>query len=953
MALLSVTSGQVSSGITLNVGDQLLVQSGGIALQNLIIAGSLEFVLSGGSAAGEIVSGGEYVSGGGVAIGVVIDRGGYQVVYAGAVASGSVVNSLGALDAWGSVSGDVIGNGGSIDLFSGGMAVGGRVDQAGSQFVFAGGSAASTYLAYGAADYVSSGGVADHSVVAGGAYEVIYNGAVGIGTSVGNGGVDDIYSGGVVSQAVVEAGGAQLLYAGASAVITQVASHGLAFVFSGGVMTDTQLQSGGLLVLLPGAVANGLVQAAGGEVISTGVLRTTGDFTVVSYGVAVQSNIVLDGGDQQFVLPAGEVSGGVVSGGGTQHVYAGGSVGAMFLASGGFQFVSSGGLASGNHVSGGTQYVSSGGVVEASVLENTGVLLVAVGGSAVGTLIQSGGNDYVYSAGLAGGSLVGLGGAEYVLLSGVASGAVVGSGGDEFVYSGGTVLDAGIAAGGLLWLGAGGVASATSVASGGEIDVSYLAYVGSGSAGIDAGGVLQVSEGNTTVSLSVSGDPGGEYFHLAADGSGGTLVSANSTPCFCRGTRIRTQGGERAVEDLRIGDEVMSCRGVSRPILWIGRRSFAGRFVAGNLDALPVVIHAGALADQVPQADLMLSPLHALWLDGVLIPVRALVNGGSIRQFHAVKEVEYFHIEMESHDVIWAEGAPAETFLDDRSRSMFHNAPEFAELYPQWENRPNDGYYAPRMENGPFVDAVRERLAARGRQLGWGVPAVMRARLEPGTVSLLVPPGVGTVELRSAFGRAAGDARWLGALVRGISLDGVRLDLNDNRLGRGFYPLEAQAAGDVRWTDGEALLLLDPVDEPQWCDIDVAAVTVQSVSKTFEVVLRCAGRLRVDLPAGVGKVCLVARVGYVERDTRELGALVTEFMIDGEALDLAGAEFAAGFHPPEQHGPRMVRWTDGCGEVTLVPRPVARVCEIAVSRVMEEEMRDWNAVAVGMSERTG
>lgn len=75
-------------------------------------------------------------------------------------------------------------------------------------------------------------------------------------------------------------------------------------------------------------------------------------------------------------------------------------------------------------------------------------------------------------------------------------------------------------------------------------------------------------------------------------------------------------------------------------------------------------IKQGALADCVPRRDLWVSPLHAMYLDEVLIPAVALVNGTSIVQAEAVDRVDYIHVEFETHDVILAEGAPSETFVD-------------------------------------------------------------------------------------------------------------------------------------------------------------------------------------------------------------------------------------------------------------------------------------------------
>ena len=152
--------------------------------------------------------------------------------------------------------------------------------------------------------------------------------------------------------------------------------------------------------------------------------------------------------------------------------------------------------------------------------------------------------------------------------------------------------------------------------------------------------------------------------------------------------------------------------GEERPIKWIGRRSYSGRFIMGRKDVLPICIKAGALDDRVPQRDLWLSPHHALYLDGVLIEAKDLVNGVSIVQADRVEKVEYFHIELETHDVIIAEGALAESFIDDDSRGMFSNAHEYRQLYGD-EATGLAQFCAPRREDGYRVEAVRRRIALR------------------------------------------------------------------------------------------------------------------------------------------------------------------------------------------------------------------------------------------------
>jgi len=201
--------------------------------------------------------------------------------------------------------------------------------------------------------------------------------------------------------------------------------------------------------------------------------------------------------------------------------------------------------------------------------------------------------------------------------------------------------------------------------------------------------------------------------------SGAGLIQANSAvalalhaACYCDGTSIKTKYGATAVECLRIGDEVETPHTTPRPIKWIGHRKYAGRFIIGNDDILPVCFQAGSLGDNVPARDLRVSPHHAMYLDGFLIEAKDLINGVSITQDKHVASVTYFHIELETHDVILAEGAWSETFIDDDNRGLFHNAYEFAELYP-CEKSQFARYCAPRIDCGFELEDIRRKLLKR------------------------------------------------------------------------------------------------------------------------------------------------------------------------------------------------------------------------------------------------
>ena len=143
-------------------------------------------------------------------------------------------------------------------------------------------------------------------------------------------------------------------------------------------------------------------------------------------------------------------------------------------------------------------------------------------------------------------------------------------------------------------------------------------------------------------------------------------ASAN-LPCFLRGTRIRTADGDHNVEDLVIGDLLPTAFGRTRPIQWIGRYSYtrSDNSKPWVKDALPVCVTRSALGPNVPHSDLYVTKRHAVFFDNVLAPVGSLINGTTIALYDAngLDELEFFHLKLESHDVIYAEGAPCETLL--------------------------------------------------------------------------------------------------------------------------------------------------------------------------------------------------------------------------------------------------------------------------------------------------
>ena len=203
-------------------------------------------------------------------------------------------------------------------------------------------------------------------------------------------------------------------------------------------------------------------------------------------------------------------------------------------------------------------------------------------------------------------------------------------------------------------------------------------------------------------------------------GSTVSYTEGNFVFCFLAGTMIATPAGETAIEDLAIGDLVLTADGHAAPVRWVGVQTVVSLF-ADRLRTFPVRITAGALGPDLPVRDLLVSPDHALFLDGVLVQAGALVNGTTILRETAMPErFTYFHVELDDHALILAERVPAETFLDTVTRRRFDNWADYEARYgdpgPVLTELP-----APRVKSArQLPQALRERIDARVAALGEG-----------------------------------------------------------------------------------------------------------------------------------------------------------------------------------------------------------------------------------------
>jgi hypothetical protein len=184
-----------------------------------------------------------------------------------------------------------------------------------------------------------------------------------------------------------------------------------------------------------------------------------------------------------------------------------------------------------------------------------------------------------------------------------------------------------------------------------------------------AGAVLVSSVAMTSPALADNhgggNGGGGQWWSGGGGGDGGDGGDGGGDGgCFLLGSRIRTPEGYRPIETLSAGDMVVTRFGGVAAIKAIGSFSLsAGAAREEAVHLRPVWVKRGALADNVPSADLCLTASHSVYVDGYLVPVGQLVNGTSIVFDTAVyvQPLRFFHIELDRHDVLDAEGAPCES----------------------------------------------------------------------------------------------------------------------------------------------------------------------------------------------------------------------------------------------------------------------------------------------------
>jgi len=167
--------------------------------------------------------------------------------------------------------------------------------------------------------------------------------------------------------------------------------------------------------------------------------------------------------------------------------------------------------------------------------------------------------------------------------------------------------------------------------------------------------------------------------------------------CFARGTRIRTNTGDVAIESLTAGSKVLTKGGGFKEIGWIGSSKIDGEALKARSHLKPIRIKAGALGEKYPEQDLLVSPQHRVLVSStiaermfgareVLIPAKKLTPLVGVEVAMDLDEVDYFHLLFEAHEIVMSNGMWSESLFTGQEalkRLPADCVDEITELFPE------------------------------------------------------------------------------------------------------------------------------------------------------------------------------------------------------------------------------------------------------------------------------
>jgi len=240
----------------------------------------------------------------------------------------------------------------------------------------------------------------------------------------------------------------------------------------------------------------------------------------------------------------------------------------------------------------------------------------------------------------------------------------------------------------------------------GDIDITQIngIPVVTGDTIVLSNGQTVTLNANGTLLISANGATETIYFNYTIENSLGETdiglvqVENITLPCFVAGTKIMTGSGTKAVEDLSVGDMVLTIDGGLQAIRWIGNKSIPAQGAMA-----PIRIAKGTMGTD---ADLLLSPQHKVLLSGpwaellfgeveVLVAAKYLTNDNTVRAVESETDVHYFHLLFDAHQIIWSNGILTESYHPGPETMTGFDADaqsEILALFPELDASTGEGY---------------------------------------------------------------------------------------------------------------------------------------------------------------------------------------------------------------------------------------------------------------------
>lgn len=355
-------------------------------------------------------------------------------------------------------------------------------------------------------------------------------------------------------------------------------------------------------------------------------------------------------------------------------------------------------------------------------------------------------------------------------------------------------------------------------------------------------GILSLTTAAGNLTLDVGTGYTQDDFKINTNGKDQSAVGWLEA-CFLSGCMIRTPEGTVAVENIHIGDQIITFdwknnTDVIRPVVWVGKAHTTVRPELVEDEAgWPVRILKDAIADGVPYKDMLITAEHCLFFKDRFVPVRMLINGVSIFYDKSIASYDYYHVETDQHAIITADGVLTESYLDTGNRSSFRQEGKIAILRGAVKNWDNDA--------GAPLSVERSFVEPLFRALKWRENSVVASLLPSETIettidpdlhlitqtgavirpirktinrySFMLPPETGIVRIVSRASRPSDvigpfvdDRRYMGVAIADVELQCAKQQFSitshlQAEKPEGWY---AEGWNDCAWTNGNATLPL-------------------------------------------------------------------------------------------------------------------------------------------------